>query len=131
MKDETMKACIFKYNGFQKASFNAYSFMSNPLPLAKLDITPDDPRWIGAWWGGFLLCGALLFFSAIFMFGFPSSLSERYGNSRIESDQPMLPVSQSYEHPKPSNGVMHNHQPDSSCCDQLRGGLLYIVTHFL
>ncbi|XP_053479205.1 solute carrier organic anion transporter family member 3A1 isoform X2 [Ictalurus furcatus] len=91
-----------------------------PNPGAKLDITPDDPRWIGAWWGGFLLCGALLFFSAIFMFGFPSSLSERYGNSRTQSDQPMLPVSQSYEHSKPSNGVLHNHQPDSSCCEQLR-----------
>ncbi|KAF4072088.1 hypothetical protein AMELA_G00270360 [Ameiurus melas] len=90
------------------------------VDTTKLDITPDDPRWIGAWWGGFLLCGALLFFSAIFMFGFPSSLSERYGNSRTQSDQPMLPVSQSYEHSKPSNGVHHNHQPDSSCCDQLR-----------
>ncbi|XP_053479206.1 solute carrier organic anion transporter family member 3A1 isoform X3 [Ictalurus furcatus] len=90
------------------------------VDTTKLDITPDDPRWIGAWWGGFLLCGALLFFSAIFMFGFPSSLSERYGNSRTQSDQPMLPVSQSYEHSKPSNGVLHNHQPDSSCCEQLR-----------
>ncbi|XP_026783044.1 solute carrier organic anion transporter family member 3A1 isoform X2 [Pangasianodon hypophthalmus] len=46
--------------------------------------------------------------------------TKRYGNSRTESDQPMLPASQSYEHPKPSNGVLHNHQPDSSCCDQLR-----------
>lgn len=47
-------------------------------PLAgKLDITPDDPRWIGAWWGGFLLCGALLFFSSLPMFGFPQSLPPR------------------------------------------------------
>ncbi|KAI5619392.1 solute carrier organic anion transporter family member 3A1, partial [Silurus asotus] len=90
------------------------------VDTTKLDITADDPRWIGAWWGGFLLCGALLFFSAIFMFGFPSSLSERYVNSRNESDHPMLPGSQSYEHPKPSNGVLHNHQPDSSCFEQLR-----------
>ncbi|XP_027017583.1 solute carrier organic anion transporter family member 3A1 isoform X2 [Tachysurus fulvidraco] len=90
------------------------------VDTTKLDITPDDPRWIGAWWGGFLLCGALLFFSAVFMFGFPSSLSQRYGNNRTESEQPMLPGSQSFEHPKPSNGVLHNHHPDSSCCDQLR-----------
>ncbi|XP_047009434.1 solute carrier organic anion transporter family member 3A1 isoform X2 [Ictalurus punctatus] len=46
--------------------------------------------------------------------------TKRYGNSRTQSDQPMLPVSQSYEHSKPSNGVLHNHQPDSSCCEQLR-----------
>ncbi|KAF5890484.1 solute carrier organic anion transporter family member 3A1, partial [Clarias magur] len=90
------------------------------VDTTNLDITPDDPRWIGAWWGGFLLCGALLFFSAIFMFGFPPSLTAQDANSRNESDQPMLALSHSYEHPKPSNGVIYSHQPDSSCCDQLR-----------
>uniref|UniRef100_A0A8C9SFM8 Solute carrier organic anion transporter family member n=1 Tax=Scleropages formosus TaxID=113540 RepID=A0A8C9SFM8_SCLFO len=91
---------------------------------SKLDITPDDPRWIGAWWGGFLLCGALLFFSALFMFGFPQSLAERDGGSGCESEQAMLPktLSQDYERPKPSNGVLRHHEPNggSSCCQQLR-----------
>uniref|UniRef100_H3D580 Solute carrier organic anion transporter family member n=1 Tax=Tetraodon nigroviridis TaxID=99883 RepID=H3D580_TETNG len=47
------------------------------IDTSKLGITPDDPRWIGAWWFGFLLCGALLFCSALFMFGFPHSLPTR------------------------------------------------------
>lgn len=92
-------------------------------PTGKLDITPDDPRWIGAWWGGFLLCGALLFFSSLPMFGFPQSLPPRPERTG-ESEQAMLP-DRDYERPKPSNGVLrHPLDGDSSsttCFQQLRG----------
>ncbi|XP_043981165.1 solute carrier organic anion transporter family member 3A1 [Gambusia affinis] len=94
------------------------------IDTSKLGITPDDPRWIGAWWGGFLLCGALLFFSAILMFGFPHSLPTRERDEGAESEQVMLPpsLSQEYETPKPSNGVVLSHEPANSptCCQQLR-----------
>lgn len=92
------------------------------LVAGNLDITPDDPRWIGAWWGGFLLCGALLFFSSLLMFGFPQSLP-LHSDPALESEQAMLPERE-YERPKPSNGVLrHPLEPDSSasCCQQLRG----------
>ena len=87
-----------------------------------LDITPDDPRWIGAWWGGFLLCCAVLFFSSVLMFGFPQSLPP-HSDPALESEQAMLPERE-YERPKPSNGVLrHPLEPDSSasCFQQLRG----------
>lgn len=93
-----------------------------PLIAGNLDITPDDPRWIGAWWGGFLLCGALLFFSSLLMFGFPQSLPP-HSDPAMESEQAMLPERE-YERPKPSNGVLrHPLEPDSSasCFQQLRG----------
>ncbi|XP_041082882.1 solute carrier organic anion transporter family member 3A1-like isoform X2 [Polyodon spathula] len=95
------------------------------IDTSKLDITPDDPRWIGAWWGGFLLCGALLFFSALFMFGFPQSLSVQELDSGGESEQTMLPESlpRNYKTPKPSNGVVRNAQePEKNltCCQQMR-----------
>ncbi|XP_041966588.1 solute carrier organic anion transporter family member 3A1 [Alosa sapidissima] len=95
------------------------------IDTSKLGITPDDPRWIGAWWGGFLLCGALLFFSALFMFGFPQSLPTHDGEPRAESEQAMLSpsMSQDYDQHKPSNGVAAGHQDNSnspSCCQQLR-----------
>ncbi|XP_066558092.1 solute carrier organic anion transporter family member 3A1 [Amia ocellicauda] len=95
------------------------------IDTSKLDITPDDPRWIGAWWAGFLLCGALLFFSALFMFGFPQSLTCQEVESGAESEQTMLPESlpRDYERAKPSNGVLrHPPEPDAgpSCCQQLR-----------
>lgn len=90
-----------------------------------LDLTPDDPQWIGAWWAGFLLCGALLFCSAILMFGFPQSLpTKEHEEDGADSEQVMLPPSHSSEYleaPKPSNGVA-NHEPANSatCCQQLR-----------
>ncbi|XP_073852888.1 solute carrier organic anion transporter family member 3A1 isoform X5 [Macaca fascicularis] len=92
------------------------------IDTSNLDITPDDPRWIGAWWGGFLLCGALLFFSSLLMFGFPQSLPP-HSDPAMESEQAMLPERE-YERPKPSNGVLrHPLEPDSSasCFQQLRG----------
>nr|XP_021530011.1 solute carrier organic anion transporter family member 3A1 [Aotus nancymaae] len=91
------------------------------IDTSNLDITPDDPRWIGAWWGGFLLCGALLFFSSLLMFGFPQSLPP-HSDPAMESQQAMLPERE-YERPKPSNGVLrHPLEPDSSasCFQQLR-----------
>uniref|UniRef100_A0A8C8DE55 Solute carrier organic anion transporter family member n=1 Tax=Oryzias sinensis TaxID=183150 RepID=A0A8C8DE55_9TELE len=67
------------------------------IDTSTLDITPDDPRWIGAWWGGFLLCSALLFLSALFMFGFPQALDEEM-EAGGESEQAMLPPSLSQEY---------------------------------
>uniref|UniRef100_A0A3P9K4B5 Solute carrier organic anion transporter family member n=1 Tax=Oryzias latipes TaxID=8090 RepID=A0A3P9K4B5_ORYLA len=94
------------------------------IDTKKLGITPEDPRWIGAWWAGFLLCGALLFFSAVLMFGFPQSLPKMEKEEGAESEQVMLPnsLSSDSETPKPSNGLMLSNEPDNSptCCQQLR-----------
>ncbi|KAK5984547.1 hypothetical protein GCK32_010740 [Trichostrongylus colubriformis] len=35
-------------------------------------LTPLDPMWIGCWWLGFLIFGALLFFPSLILFLFPS-----------------------------------------------------------
>lgn len=90
----------------------------------KLDITPDDPRWIGAWWGGFLLCGALLFLSALFMFGFPQALDEQDMDVGAESEQAMLPssLSMEYQGSKPKAAI-HGFDINSglSVCEHLRG----------
>ncbi|KAM7423651.1 hypothetical protein PAMA_000146 [Pampus argenteus] len=93
------------------------------IDTSKLDITPDDPRWIGAWWGGFLLCGALLFLSALFMFGFPQALDEQDMDGGGESEQAMLPSSLTleYQGSKP-NGAIHGFDMNSglSVCEHLR-----------
>ncbi|KAK0153334.1 Solute carrier organic anion transporter family member 3A1 [Merluccius polli] len=97
------------------------------IDSSKLGFSPEDPRWIGAWWAGFLLCGALLFFSALLMFGFPQSLPSRDDEEGgVESEQAMLPptgLNTEYQMPKPSsNGAASNHEPTNSptCCQQLR-----------
>lgn len=108
-----------------------FSKATNPNPLTalhspagKLDITPDDPRWIGAWWGGFLLCGALLFLSALFMFGFPQALDEQHLGGGGESEQAMLPSSLTPEYlASKARGSAHGFDIDGglSVCEHLRG----------
>lgn len=94
------------------------------IDTSKLDISPEDPGWIGAWWAGFLLCGALLFCSALPMFGFPQSLPKKEGEETAETEQVMLPpsVNPDYETPKPSNGAVCSLEPanNATCCQQLR-----------
>ncbi|XP_041465437.1 solute carrier organic anion transporter family member 4A1-like isoform X2 [Lytechinus variegatus] len=43
-------------------------------PLSSLDITPDNPVWVGAWWLGFLINAALIFIFAFLNLGFPKKL---------------------------------------------------------
>lgn len=94
------------------------------IDTSKLTITPEDPRWIGAWWAGFLLCGALLFCSAILMFGFPQSLPTKEREEGPDSEHAMLPPSLGSEHETPSvsNGALRSSEPVNSatCCQQLR-----------
>ncbi|XP_042220869.1 solute carrier organic anion transporter family member 3A1-like isoform X2 [Homarus americanus] len=42
------------------------------------------PRWIGMWWGGFLLCGLLLIFISIPFFMFPKTLKKEKEKVRME-----------------------------------------------
>ncbi|XP_016372028.1 solute carrier organic anion transporter family member 3A1-like [Sinocyclocheilus rhinocerous] len=90
------------------------------IDTTTLDITPDDPRWIGAWWGGFIICGLFLFLSSFFMFGFPQSLNEPGEGPGGESEQAMLPAElvQEYE------GVKASDDPEIStgltCCQHLQ-----------
>jgi organic anion transporter 3A len=41
---------------------------------------PGDRRWVGMWWGGFLLCGFLLVMVAIPFYAFPKTLQVRKNN---------------------------------------------------
>ncbi|GAB1599393.1 solute carrier organic anion transporter family member 5A1-like [Argonauta hians] len=40
-----------------------------------VSLTPSDPRWIGAWWGGFIICGVILILMSLPFFAFPKILS--------------------------------------------------------
>ncbi|KAJ3593596.1 hypothetical protein NHX12_005930 [Muraenolepis orangiensis] len=105
------------------------------LYIGKLDINPDDPRWIGAWWAGFLLCGALLFLSSLFMFGFPQSLDPQDADGGGESEQAMLPPSLSAEYHgnKPGNAgaavLSYDVNSGLTVCQHLR--VIPRVTRFL
>ena len=42
--------------------------------MDNLNLTTDDPRWVGAWWAGFVICGGLLLVVSILFFSFPKTL---------------------------------------------------------
>lgn len=50
-----------------------FSLLAETFSFSSLD--PGDRRWVGMWWGGFLLCGLLLIIVAIPFFLFPKVLT--------------------------------------------------------
>ncbi|XP_030376921.1 solute carrier organic anion transporter family member 5A1 isoform X2 [Scaptodrosophila lebanonensis] len=68
------------------------SFHMDSLSSAVISITPGDRRWVGMWWGGFLLCGVVLLFVAVPFFSFPKVLTREKKKIRKSSVvQPALP----------------------------------------
>uniref|UniRef100_A0A7I4YUP1 Solute carrier organic anion transporter family member n=1 Tax=Haemonchus contortus TaxID=6289 RepID=A0A7I4YUP1_HAECO len=54
-------------------------------------LTPLDPMWIGCWWLGFLIFGALLFFPSLVLFLFPSdNLDEDNNTVKISLEEAKL-----------------------------------------
>ncbi|XP_078333844.1 solute carrier organic anion transporter family member 2B1-like isoform X2 [Crassostrea virginica] len=47
-----------------------------PVNLKPTTMTPEDPRWIGAWWLGFLLFGSLALVVSILVLMFPRTIPE-------------------------------------------------------
>ena len=58
--------------------FNFFFHLNHFLTLG-----PGDHRWVGMWWGGFLLCGVLLILVAIPFFSFPKTLQREKEKIRI------------------------------------------------
>lgn len=60
-----------------------------PIQPPGLDMTPEDPRWIGAWWLGYFFGGLLLLLSAIALLGYPREMPGarelRYVTSRDDN----------------------------------------------
>jgi len=42
--------------------------------VCRIDLTPEDPQWVGAWWIGFLISGSLSFLIAVPLSAFPKSI---------------------------------------------------------
>lgn len=70
-----------------------------------------DSRWVGMWWGGFLLCGLLLIIVAFPFFLFPKVLTHEKKKLKkldpIQISKPNVPVA-----PNNSNSL-HRQQPQS------------------
>ncbi|XP_067621628.1 solute carrier organic anion transporter family member 3A1 isoform X2 [Eurosta solidaginis] len=68
------------------------SFHMDSLSSQIISINPGDRRWVGMWWGGFLLCGILLLIVAVPFFSFPKVLTSEKKKIRKSSVmQPAVP----------------------------------------
>ncbi|XP_077990594.1 solute carrier organic anion transporter family member 5A1-like [Glandiceps talaboti] len=44
------------------------------IDLDEIPIEPEDPRWVGAWWGGYLIIGLFIFLISLPILGYPKTL---------------------------------------------------------
>ncbi|XP_058810362.1 solute carrier organic anion transporter family member 5A1 [Phymastichus coffea] len=68
------------------------SFHMDSLSSTIISIDPGDHRWVGMWWGGFLLCGLLLILVAIPFFSFPKTLHREKEKIRIIEKNKLPPT---------------------------------------
>lgn len=74
--------------------------------FCSLTITPASPRWVGAWWIGFLVSGVLAFIVAFPIGGFPKILpgSEAYRQEREKEVYSNKNKKQEYIESSPESG---------------------------
>ncbi|XP_055295376.1 solute carrier organic anion transporter family member 5A1 isoform X2 [Sitodiplosis mosellana] len=85
------------------------SFHMDSFTAATITITPGDRRWIGMWWGGFLLCGLLLLIVAIPFFSFPKVLTREKKKLRNIEEQNLKAAGATH-----SNSLPRQQQPPTS-----------------
>ncbi|XP_075974203.1 organic anion transporting polypeptide 30B [Anticarsia gemmatalis] len=82
------------------------SFHMDSFSGAIISIDPGDHRWVGMWWGGFLLCGFLLILVAIPFFSFPKVLVREKEKIRlVEKAAAASGSSTSKPPPKPQTDI--------------------------
>lgn len=52
-----------------------------------VDMSPRDPRWLGAWWLGFVVFGVLTFIFALPMLCFPRYLADKKSKNYIDKEK--------------------------------------------
>uniref|UniRef100_A0A182QCG1 Kazal-like domain-containing protein n=2 Tax=Cellia TaxID=44534 RepID=A0A182QCG1_9DIPT len=99
------------------------SFHMDSFSGSDINIDPDDRRWVGMWWGGFLVCGILLIIVAVPFFSFPKVLTREKKKIRIaeqrlpqlqqltSNNSSSLPRSQPNLAQQQTGTVQHQQQP--------------------
>lgn len=81
--------------GYSLASFSLKLYIAPTLTPV---ITNNDPRWLGAWWLGWLILASLLFVFGFLMALFPKTLPRAAARKEMDSakakkDPPDMPTS--------------------------------------
>ncbi|XP_075707415.1 solute carrier organic anion transporter family member 2B1 isoform X2 [Rhinoderma darwinii] len=57
------------------------------LPASEIVLTPSDPRWIGAWWLGFIVAASVVALASIPYFFFPREMTKEVTNQSTEESK--------------------------------------------
>ncbi|XP_056417051.1 solute carrier organic anion transporter family member 2B1 isoform X2 [Hyla sarda] len=60
------------------------------LPSSEIVLTPSDPRWIGAWWLGFIVAASIVVLASIPYFFFPREMPKEVTNEGADERPPGL-----------------------------------------
>ncbi|XP_073404605.1 solute carrier organic anion transporter family member 2B1 isoform X2 [Dendrobates tinctorius] len=60
------------------------------LPASEIVLTPSDPRWIGAWWLGFIVAASIVALTSIPYFFFPREMPKEVTSESTEERKPGL-----------------------------------------
>uniref|UniRef100_A0A146XWM9 Solute carrier organic anion transporter family member n=1 Tax=Fundulus heteroclitus TaxID=8078 RepID=A0A146XWM9_FUNHE len=72
--------------GFVTGSFMLRFFVDfDKLTKEEIELDEKDPRWVGAWWLGFLVASSLLFLAALPYLFFPREMPKEDGADEVES----------------------------------------------
>ncbi|XP_026874772.2 solute carrier organic anion transporter family member 2B1 isoform X2 [Electrophorus electricus] len=78
--------------GYLMASFMLRLYVDFNLDSSdSINLTKDDPRWVGAWWMGFLLAGTLLFLTSLPYLFFPRKMQ-----TEETTEAPVKPTSEKF-----------------------------------
>ena len=88
----------------------------NYFLLVETDLTPEDPRWVGAWWLGFVILGSGAIITSVPTFFFPAG--------RKPPGQMTKPPGQMTKPPGQmtiNNSDKMEESNDESCCSYFKG----------
>ncbi|XP_078611244.1 solute carrier organic anion transporter family member 4A1-like isoform X2 [Branchiostoma floridae x Branchiostoma japonicum] len=105
-------------------------FLKIPTDKTFPNIDPEHPQWIGAWWIGFILTGALAVVAAIFILGLPRRLSSKFEDSTeatITAETPLKEIQGDKTTLDDTNGDAEKLPSDTASPDQQNGGCLSLL----
>eukprot|EP00058_Branchiostoma_floridae_P020586 XP_002606076.1 hypothetical protein BRAFLDRAFT_125100 [Branchiostoma floridae] len=109
---------------------NASNFSASVHFNSCNNIDPEHPQWIGAWWIGFILTGALAVVAAIFILGLPRRLSSKVEDSAgatITDETPLKEMQQDKPTLDDKNGDAEKIPSATTSTDQQNGGGLNLL----
>lgn len=102
----TVHAVRFAFITWHEVTITKPLFINFGLCIYLFYITdPGDHRWVGMWWGGFLLCGLLLILVAIPFFSFPKVLVREKEKIRLVEKAAAASGSGTAKAPKPQTEI--------------------------